>query len=152
MSFRELKGRVRMEIEEELIAWGHPNIKALHRSTLEITKDPYVTPRGDCIIAVRATKAVRDLSEDFKSMARREKAKITLIIEVGNFKEVIKGYGHPDLEFLDERSIVIRKSDYICPRTLMIRANKVAVDLDRRLISLLRNPNTIAKIRIIVSV
>ncbi|RLF17024.1 MAG: DUF371 domain-containing protein, partial [Thermoprotei archaeon] len=40
-----------MEIVEEIIAWGHPNIRALHRSTMEITKEPYVTPRGDCIIA-----------------------------------------------------------------------------------------------------
>ena len=152
MPFRKLKGRVWMEIEEELIAWGHPNIKASHKSTFEITKDPYVTPRGDCIIAVRANKAVRDLSEDFKTMARRRAAKITLIIEVDDFKEIVKGYGHPDLKFLDERSMVIRKSDYICPRTLMIRADKAAIDLNRRLIALLRNPNTMIKIRIVVSV
>jgi len=49
---------------------GHENVKATHRSTLEITTEDFLTPRGDCIICVSADKSLRDLSDDFKEALR----------------------------------------------------------------------------------
>lgn len=141
-----------MEIVEEIVAWGHPNIRALHRSTMEITKEPYVTPRGDCIIAVKANKALYDFSESFKRLARNPKSRIVVVIRADGLEEIVEGYGHPKLEFKDKTSIVIRKSDYICPRTLMIRANKAAIDLSRELVKKLRREDTKVRIRIKVYV
>ena len=40
--------------EYRFTAWGHPGIKATHRTTLMLTKDADCTARGDCIIGVRA--------------------------------------------------------------------------------------------------
>ncbi|HIP58595.1 MAG TPA: DUF371 domain-containing protein, partial [Archaeoglobus profundus] len=37
-------------MKEVITAWGHPNITAKHRTTLEITKDEELSIRGDCII------------------------------------------------------------------------------------------------------
>jgi len=38
--------------------------------------------------------------------------------------------------------MIIRKSDYICSRTLMINANKSAINLSREIIKLMQNPKT----------
>lgn len=126
-----------MKIVEIIKGKGHPNIKATHKSTLEITKDTYLTPRGNCIIAVKADKAAKDLSEEMKE-ALRSGRKILVQIEIEGLLDEIIGKGHPILPLTDSRSIVIRKSTFICPRTVIIKADKAARDLDRRIIKKLR--------------
>ncbi len=123
---------------ERVFARGHPNIKGSHRTTIEITKDAWLTPRGDCIIGISANKALKDFNPLFKYYARHSKTRIIVVLKVGSLKEVIAGYGHPNLTYESATSIVIRKSTYTCPRTLMIRSNKSAVDIDRRIIKALR--------------
>ncbi|MCD6301577.1 MAG: DUF371 domain-containing protein, partial [Staphylothermus sp.] len=59
-----------MVVVDVLYGRGHPNIRATHKTTLEITKEPHVTPRGDCIIAVNATKATKDLDPELKNIIR----------------------------------------------------------------------------------
>ena len=39
---------------EIVIARGHPNIRATHKTTLEVTKEKELSPRGDCIIGICA--------------------------------------------------------------------------------------------------
>ncbi|MGB9674949.1 MAG: DUF371 domain-containing protein, partial [Nanopusillaceae archaeon] len=34
---------------------GHKLVKATHKSTLEITKDNFLTERGDCIIGINSS-------------------------------------------------------------------------------------------------
>jgi len=137
-------------VVEQVIAKGHPNIRATHPSTIEITKDEWLTPRGDCIIGISANKAVADLSEEFKVVARNSAANIIVRIETDDISDVIIGRGDSRLNFTDNKSIVIRRSDYVCGRTLMIKANKAARDLDRRLIERLRDPNQLIVITITV--
>ncbi|MHA1410910.1 MAG: DUF371 domain-containing protein, partial [Candidatus Odinarchaeia archaeon] len=55
-----------LEFYEEFKARGHENITATHPTTLEITKDMKLTPRGDCIIAVGSEKALFDFSDEIK--------------------------------------------------------------------------------------
>ncbi|MBS7627988.1 DUF371 domain-containing protein, partial [Candidatus Bathyarchaeota archaeon] len=55
---------------EIIEAHGHPNITALHRTTLEITKERKLTPRASCIVAVGATKGAADLSPSFRELVR----------------------------------------------------------------------------------
>ena len=126
---------------EVIRAWGHENITAKHKTTLEFTKDREVTKRGDCIVAVRANKGLRDLSKEFKEKARSSESVIKCVIRCGELTEVIIGRGHEKLTFEHENDIVIRKSDFICPRTLMIKADKAAKDLSRSLINLLKDKN-----------
>lgn len=135
-----------MEEVEEIEAFGNPLIKSTHRSTFEITRDEHLTERGDCIIAVGANKAARDLSERFKEVARRPNAEIIIIIEAGGEKDIVRAQGSPNLTFTHQTDIVVRKSSYICGRTVAIKADKAARDLSGRLIEKLRVPGELVKI------
>ncbi|MEM2105894.1 MAG: DUF371 domain-containing protein [Candidatus Bathyarchaeia archaeon] len=141
-----------MEIREVIAARGHANIRATHRSTLEITKDSELTRRGDCIIAVSADKALADLSVEFKKCLLNEKAKITILIEANEISEVVKAFGSPKLILTHPADIVVRKSDYVCARTLAIKADKAACDLSRRLVEKLKDPRQKVKITLTVNV
>jgi hypothetical protein len=116
-------------------------VLSLHETTIEVTMEPDLTKKGDCIIGVSADTSLVDLSEDFKSAARDSNAKIKVSFIVGDLKETVIGWGHPDLSFTHKTDMVIRKSDFICDRTLMINANKSAAELDRKLINLLGDKN-----------
>ncbi|MCS7140246.1 MAG: DUF371 domain-containing protein [Candidatus Nezhaarchaeota archaeon] len=127
-----------MKLKETFRAWGHPNIRATHRTTLEITREEHLTLRGDCIVAVRSEKSVADLDPKFKQMIMQDSARITLVLKVLGIEDTITGFGHEKLMLTSQVSMVCRKSSYICPRTLMIRADKSAIDIDRELIEYLR--------------
>jgi len=133
-----------------LFARGHENIQATHKTTFEITKESTLTKRGDCIIAIDAAKGVADLPLGFKEAARSEGAQMTITIEAGDLKEVVRARGSPRLPFTHSTDLVVRKSNYVCGRTLAIRADKSASDLSRKLIEKIRNSNQ--EIRITLAV
>ena len=133
-----------------IFARGHENIQATHRTTFEITKESTLTKRGDCIIAIGATKGAADLPLGFKEAARSESAQMKITIEAGELKEVIRARGSPRLLFTHPTDLVVRKSNYVCGRTLAIRADKAASDLSRKLIEEIRDSNQ--KIRITLAV
>lgn len=141
-----------MEEIEEIIAFGHKLVRSTHKSTFEVTREEHLTERGDCIIAVKANKAARDLSWSFKEAARKPNAEITVIIEAGDVREIVKASGSPNLTFTHPTDIVVRKSSYICSRTVAIKADKAACDLSRRLIDKLRNPREKVKIMLIARI
>jgi len=133
--------------ETEIItAYGHENIQATHKTTLEITKDKHLTKNGDCIIAVAADKSLADLSPKFKEKLRRKNAILTIRIEAEGVVEEIKASGSSHLILTHPTEIVVRKSDYISNRTLAIRADKTSYDLSKRLVDKLKNPNQKVKI------
>ncbi len=136
-----------MPEETEIItAYGHENIQATHKTTLEITKDKHLTKNGDCIIAVAANKSLADLSPKFKEKLRRNNAILTIRIEAEGVIEEIKASGSSHLILTHPTEIVVRKSDYISNRTLAIRADKTSYDLSKRLVDKLKNPNQKVKI------
>lgn len=122
-------------------ARGHGNIVATHKTTFEITKEAALTRQGDCIIGVEASKAVADLPIEFKEAARKEGARITITIEAGELKEVVKARGSPQLTFTHPTDLVVRKSSYVCGRTLAIGADKAASDFSRKLVEKMKAPN-----------
>jgi hypothetical protein len=127
-----------VRVKEVFYAWGHFNVKATHRTTLEITKEEHLTPRGDCIIAIKSEKSVSDLDPEVKQAIRCEDAKVSLMLRLLDLEEVISGRGSERLLLMSPLSMVCRKSDYICPRTLMIRCDKAAIDISRELIEHLK--------------
>jgi hypothetical protein len=141
-----------MEKTEIITAYGHSFIQATHRTTLEITKDPHLTKKGDCIIAVKADKSLIDLSPEFKKAAKKPDAKITITIEAGKESETITASGDPKLLFNHPTDTVVRKSNYICSRTLAIKADKAANDLSGKLVEILKNPNQKIKVTLTVNV
>ncbi|MGB9740618.1 MAG: DUF371 domain-containing protein [Candidatus Bathyarchaeia archaeon] len=141
-----------MKITEDIIAYGHENILATHKSTFEITKEMELSRRGNCIIAVSANKSLKNLSLEFKRHLLRENAKITVLIEAEGIIETVKAYGSSKLILTHPTDIVIRKSDYICARTLAIKADKAACDLSRRLVDKLKNPRQKVKITLTMEI
>jgi len=118
---------------------GHRNIRALHRTTLEITKDDYLTPRGDCIIGIMADKSLMDFKPLFKRIAQCNSSLIVTIIAVRGLEpDIVISKGSQELSYTDSRRIIIRKSSYVTPSTAGIKANKAAIDIKRDIINALR--------------
>lgn len=114
---------------------GHKNVKATHRTTIEITREPELTPRGDCIIGVSADKGPRDFNPRFKEMIKVPGATvIALLLTERGDADFIKGFGDPGLSLSDPNRIIIRKSSYVAPNTVMVRASKAARSLNRSLV------------------
>jgi len=121
---------------------GHDNIRSNHQKTIEITKDSHLTPQGDCIVGVNATASCADLPQELKNRLKNPDCKIMFSISVGDHEFIIEGKGHQDLILTHEKDIVIRKSDFICPRTLALKCDKASDLLPREMVTLLRNPYT----------
>jgi len=141
-----------MEVTEIILGYGHENIQATHKTTFEITKEAQLSRRGDCIIAVSANKTMTDFSSESKENLHKEKAKIIILIEAGDAAEVVNAFGSPRLILTHRTDMVVRKSNYICNRTLAIQADKAACDLSRKLAEKLRNPKQKVKITLTVRV
>jgi uncharacterized protein len=141
-----------VQVIETIFGFGHENILSTHHSTLEFTKDAYVSNNGDCILVVSADKAPIDLGSAFKENLQKPGAKLTIIIEVDDLKEQIQAYGHPHLTLTHPTEMVIRKSDYLSDRTLGVRADKAANELSRALVDKLKNPQQKVKITLKVLV
>ena len=118
---------------------GHKNVTSLHKSTFEITKDAEIGPAADCIMGVAMDYSMLDFPEEFKAKIADSGTEITVILGTEHGHDEIIGWGHEDLTLTHPTDIVIRKSDYTCPRTLMIKANKAARDLEGKLIDDLKD-------------
>lgn len=129
---------------------GHENIRSNHQKTIEITKESHLTPRGDCIVGVNAKSSCADLPEELKNKLKNPDSKVIFSIKTGNEEFVIEGRGHPDLILTHNEDIVIRKSDFICPRTLAVKCDKASDLLPRSMVLLLQDPKTIGIFTIVV--
>ena len=118
---------------------GHKNVSSLHKSTFEITKDIEIGPTADCIIGVDMDNSMLDFPDEFKDKIADSNTNITVILDTENGHDEITGQGHEDLTLTHPTDIVCRTSDYTCSRTLMIKADKAARDLDKNLIEDLKN-------------
>lgn len=127
-------------------AYGHQNIQATHKTTIEFTKEKNLSKQGDCILGINSTKGAIDLPSEFNEASRKVGAKITITIEAGTFKEIINAKGNPDLQFTHPTDLVLRKSNYLCSRTLAIEADKAAINFSRKFIEKLKNPKQRIKI------
>ncbi|WP_255193663.1 DUF371 domain-containing protein [Natronobeatus ordinarius] len=126
-----------MVLEEHIHARGHEHVRAAHASTFEVTTDDYLTPAGDCILAIEADRAPADFDPAFVEACRDPDATITMTIAAGGHEETVTGRGDPALEFTNERSAVGRTSEYVDDRTVMVGAEFAAEGFDRDLVDAL---------------
>lgn len=136
---------------ERIVAFGHENISAIHPSTLMFTKEKHLTKTGDCIVAVAADKASGDLTQQFKEALRKPNAKLTITLEADGLTWQLNAHGSPKLILTHPTDLVIRKSEYICDRTLAILADKSSNDLPRELAEKLKNPQQKINISLVIS-
>jgi uncharacterized protein len=134
------------EIREVIFGYGHKNIQAMHKTTLEFTKDLHLSKKGDCIIVVATDKALTDLGSEFKENMRKPNAKLAITIEADGISEQVNAEGSPHLILTHPTDMVIRKSGYLCSRTLAVHADKAACDLSRNLMEILKNPEQEVKV------
>lgn len=141
-----------MPIKDVFKAWGHPNIRPRHKTTLMVTKDTELTHHGDCVVSVQAEKGLKDLDSQLKETIRNSNAMVRLVIEVEGNTFEISGRGDQRLSLSHPTDIVVRKSSYICNRTLMIHADRAACDLDKAIVKLLQNREQVVNITISVEI
>jgi hypothetical protein len=124
-------------MEEVIRARGHENVTADHASTFEVTTDDWLTPAGDCIVAVAADRAPADFGPAFVAACQDAGAVIRVTVSAGGHEETIHARGGPDLTFESDRSAVVRTSTYVDDRTVAVDAECAAEGLDRDLVAAL---------------
>ncbi|MFH0875765.1 MAG: DUF371 domain-containing protein [archaeon] len=112
--------------------FGHENIVGTHKNTVEFTKEKNLTKRGDCIVGVSC-------GFDTSVLKTFSSKKVLIRITVDDEIEKITADYNPD--FSDLHELVIRRSNFKSSRTFATFADKVAIDINRKLIEKLKNPN-----------
>ncbi|MFH0978477.1 MAG: DUF371 domain-containing protein [Candidatus Woesearchaeota archaeon] len=110
-------------------AFGHPNITATHKTTLEITSDSEVSASGTCIIGVRAK--IPDLR------CFLDKPSIIILLKVAGLEDKIRCVPNPS--FQSDKELVVRMGEFKSPRTFGLRADKASRHIDRRIAQLLKD-------------
>lgn len=132
---------------EEISFYGHPNVRATHSRTIEITKASNLTPRGDCIIGVNASKACHDLPDALKRRLQEDSVvRISIVVDGKEYN--LMASGSSSLILTDRHDIVIRKSSYVCPRTLAVRSNIACNNLPKDMVAILLDPTKKGYLRI----
>ncbi len=126
---------------------GHKNIRGTHRTTWEITRDNFLSPRGDCIIGISASHGLLDFPEGLKSHLKSG-GEIGIILETGGMTFHGTASGHPDLELSHSTECVFRKSEFISERTAAINCSFAANDLPREMIELLQDEMSVLTVTI----
>jgi hypothetical protein len=124
-------------LTETITARGHENVTAEHTSTFEVTTDDYLTPAGDCILAIEADRAPAAFDPDFVDVCRDADATITITLAAAGHETTVTAAGHPDLSFESDRSAVVRTSSYVDERTVAIEADRAAADIDDAIVTAL---------------
>lgn len=137
-------------MEEYILGYGHKNILAVHPTTIMITKDEHLSQTGDCIVVVAANKTLKTLSSKFIDSLRKSDSKVTIVFEIDNLKEQVTAFGSPKLTLTHPTDMVIRKSNFICNRTLAIHADRSANDFSRAFVNKLKDQKQKIKITLIV--
>jgi hypothetical protein len=137
-------------VQDEVIFYGHPNVQSLHAKTIEITTDDHLTLRGDCIIGIRADKACADLDEELKHKLRSNSAIVRIEVIVGTESFHITGMGDSRLNLSSPHDIVIRKTNFACPRTMSVRSDKASLEVPRKMVKMLQDRYRKAIFRITV--
>ncbi|HZW85586.1 MAG TPA: DUF371 domain-containing protein [Nitrososphaerales archaeon] len=135
----ELELQRRFSAMDEVTFRGHPMVRSLHPTTIEVTTATHLTERGDCIIGVGASKGCSDLDRGVKARLQSgAPAIITIVVEKETY--TVRCSGDPRLELSHPDDMVIRKSEFVSDRTLALRADSAAKDIPRSMVRKLRDP------------
>jgi hypothetical protein len=133
---------------ERIMFHGHPMVRSLHPTTIEITTEERLTEKGDCIVGVGAAKGCSQLSETLKTALRSEQARVRIRVLVGDESFELTAEGDKGLELSHPHDIVIRRSRFVSGRTLAVGASAAAKDIPRSIVSKLKNAETVGALEI----
>ena len=129
---------------------GHDCIRSNHERTVEVTTGSDLTPAGDCILGVGASAGCAGLPAGIREALRRPGARVRCTFEAGGHSFTVSGHGDPGLVLSDPHDIVLRRSSFICPRTMAVRCDKASDMAPRGLVRALREPGAAG--RLVISV
>jgi len=109
----------------KFIAYGHENVLGKHKTTLEFTKDDFLSKQGDCILGIRLNDVPSALS-----------GKVKITLKVGDLVDYVEFVANENFKCSNE--FVIRKSDFLDDRTFGIHSDKAACDIKREIIEELK--------------
>ncbi len=117
---------------------GHPNVRAEHPTTLEVTKDEFLTPRGDCIVGIASNKGASDIDRCVKEVLRAGGKLVAVLLTEGDLFDYVVAEGSSSMTFSNSRKIIIRRSTYVDSSTIGIRADKSAKEIRRDVVEALK--------------
>ena len=120
---------------------GHKNVLVTHKKTIEITRDGHLTPSGDCIAGVGADYACADIPGPMRKKLRDPEQVVRISIAVDGHRFDVVGRGHERITLGHKDDIVIRKSRFVCSRTLAVGCDKASDDIPDAMRRALQNPN-----------
>ncbi len=138
-------------IAEKILFHGHPMVRSLHPTTIEVTTEERLTKKGDCIIGVGASKGCAQLGETLKAALRMKGSAVIITVLVGQERFELMAEGDPGLELSDPHDMVIRESRFLSGRTLAVGASAAAKDIPRPIIARLRDPASVGSLEIEVA-
>lgn len=106
-----------------------------------------MTKSGTCIIGVRSDKGCADLSERLKKEISRAGSCLIIDLVVGENEFMISAKGGALLPLSHPQDIVIRKSNFHCPRTVALESSAAAIDIPRLIVEELKNSKTRGTLR-----
>ena len=119
-------------------ATGHPNIRATHAKTLEVTAEPTITARATCVVGVAAA-----LDPVALGLLR---GPVRITVAAGGRSASGDAVVHPSHEVSDR--IVVRRSASGDADTLAVGSTLVAADLDRALVAALARPGAVVTLTV----
>ncbi|MXY37939.1 MAG: DUF371 domain-containing protein [Cenarchaeum sp. SB0664_bin_35] len=117
---------------------GHKNVRATHKTTIEITTDESLSVRGDCIVGVSSAMGCLGLPHKIRDALQNDSSMAHIMFNVQGNVFAVRGRGSSRLTLMDSHDIVLRKSDFACPRTLIIGCSAASIDMPRRMVQSLR--------------
>ncbi len=118
-----------------LVGHGSPAIRATHAKTLELTRDPEITERATCIVAV-----------DVEPVAAPLAGPIRITISAGSEQFTIEARANSAWD--PTGPAVIRRSPFRLPGTLATHATAAAADLPRSLVAALQDPTKTVEVTV----
>ena len=121
-----------------IICKGHPNIRATHAKTFELTTDDTITQTGTCIIGVQCA-----YDEDALFQLR---GRVRITLKAGELEDIVLARINPSFRRGDP--LIFRRNDKTQPRTFCTSASKGSSGLDRDLINALQKED--AELQIVI--
>ena len=119
-------------------AAGHPSIRATHRKTLELTRDPEITERATCVIGVAA-----ELPEEELAALH---GRVALTLSAGGESVEVRGRLNP--AFRPGDPLVVRRAADVTRNAVVVDADVVAADVPRSFVAAATDPAARITVRV----
>ncbi len=118
-----------MEAQDIVYCRGHPLVLGSHPTTFEITREDYLTKKGNCIIGVAGDKGCSELSTEFKHVLAHDDAILLTRLHCGGVTVEVRSRGSSLMTLDHPTDMVWRRSSFVCGRTIGIMTDYVAATL-----------------------